>query len=135
MEAAAPEEYEFLIQREVVRDENITVENTMKQVLYWIGFQVASSQQALIEDAFSLFNDVVMLAENYISTMASNLGSRTQANGRINFGTRRIKYIKAFTHCVQYFYRISGLLSIVSLSEVTFKPQLYGASMRGDIRK
>ena len=41
MEAAAPKEvpgeYEFLIQGEVVRDE-IMVENTMKQVLYWICF-------------------------------------------------------------------------------------------------
>ena len=36
-----PEEYEFLIQGQVVRDENITVENTMKQVLYLIGIQVA----------------------------------------------------------------------------------------------
>ena len=44
MEAAAPEEgpeeYEFLIQGEVTRYEKITVENKMKQVLYWIGFQV-----------------------------------------------------------------------------------------------
>ena len=47
MEVAAPEEgpeeYEFFIQGEVVRNENITVENTMKQVLYWIYFRVASS--------------------------------------------------------------------------------------------
>ena len=46
MEAATPnevpEEYEFLIQGEVVGNE-MTVENKMKQVLYWIGFQVASS--------------------------------------------------------------------------------------------
>ena len=65
MEAAEPDEgyedYEFLIQGEVVRNENITVENTMKQVLYWIGFRVSSSQQALIEYAFSSFNDVRML--------------------------------------------------------------------------
>ena len=64
MESAAPEEdpeeYEFLIQGEVVRDE-ITVENTMKQVLYWIAFRVSSSQQALIEDAFFPFNYVKML--------------------------------------------------------------------------
>ena len=42
MEAAAPdegpEEYEILIQEEVVRNENITVEKTMKKVLNWIGF-------------------------------------------------------------------------------------------------
>ena len=67
MEAAAPDEgpeqYEFLIQGEVVRNENITVENTIKQVLYWIGFLVSSSQQAFIEDTFGLFNDVRMLTE------------------------------------------------------------------------
>ena len=52
MEAAEPDEgpkeYEFLIQGEDVRNENITVGNTTKQLLYWIGFRVASSQQALI---------------------------------------------------------------------------------------
>ena len=53
----------------------------------------------------------------------------------MNFGTRRIKYIKAFTHWVQDFYRISGISSIVGLSEVTFKPQLDRASKRADIRK
>ena len=67
--------------------------------------------------------------------MDSNFSSRTQANGRMNFGTRRIKYIKAFTHWVQDFYRISGLPSIVGLSEVAFKPQLDRASTRSDIRK
>ena len=42
MEAAAPyggpREYEFLIQGKVLRNENITVENKIAQVLYWIGF-------------------------------------------------------------------------------------------------
>ena len=76
-----------------------------------------------------------MLTEKYISTMASNFSSRTQANGRMNFGTRRIKYIKAFTHWVQDFYRISDLPSIVRLSEVTFKPQLDRAYTRADISK
>ena len=63
----------------------------MKQVLYWIGFQVASSHKALIEDAFDSFNDVRMIMEKEISTMASNLISCTQAIGRMNFGNRRIK--------------------------------------------
>ena len=139
MEAAAPEEgpeeYELFIQIEVERDEKITVENTMKQVLYWIGFRVASSQQVFIEDAFGLFNDVRMLTENDISRMASNFSSRTRANGRMNSGTRRMKYIKSFTHWVQYFYRVSGLPSIVGLSKVTLKPQLYRASAGGNISK
>ena len=102
MEAAepeeGPEEYEFLIQGEFVRDENITVENTTKQVLYCIGFRVESSKQALIEDAFVFFNNVIMTTEKDISTMASNFSICTKANGRMNFGIRRIKDIKAFTH-------------------------------------
>ena len=67
--------------------------------------------------------------------MASNFSSSTQDNRIMNFGTRRIKYIKAFTHLVQDFHRISGLPSIFGLYEVTFKPQLNRASMRDDIRK
>ena len=102
MEAAAseegPEEYGFLIQGEFIINDNITVENTMKPVLYWIGLRVASSQQALVEDAFGSFNHLRMLTKKYISTMASNYSNRTQANVRMNFGTTRIKYIKAFTH-------------------------------------
>ena len=43
MQAEAPEEYKFLIHKEVVSDENTTLENTKKQVLYWIGFRVTSS--------------------------------------------------------------------------------------------
>ena len=58
-----PEEYELLIQGEVVRDENSMVENTMKPVLCWFGFRVASSQKALIEDAFGSFNNVRILTE------------------------------------------------------------------------
>ena len=42
------------------------VENKMKQVLYWIGFRVASSQQALVEGAFGSFKDVRMLMEKEI---------------------------------------------------------------------
>ena len=76
-----------------------------------------------------------MLTEKDIRTMASKFSSRTQANGRMNFGTRQIKDLKAFTHWVQYLYHVSGLPSIVGLSEVTFKPQLDRASARADIMK
>ena len=107
----------------------------MKQVLYWIGFQVSSQQQELIEYAFGAFNNLIMLTEKDISTIASNSSSRTLANGRIIFGTRQIKYIKSFTHWVQDFYRISVLPSIVGLSQVTFKAQLERASTRSDISK
>ena len=87
MKSRTPEEYELLIHEEIVSDKNIIVENTMKQVLYWIGFRVAASQQALIEDTFDLFIDVRMITKKYIRTMDSNLSSCTQTNGRMNYGT------------------------------------------------
>ena len=65
----------------------------MKQVLYCIGFRVASQQQALIEYAFGSFDDVKMLTEKDMSMMASNFSSHTVAYGRMDFGTRRIIYI------------------------------------------
>ena len=114
---------------------NITVENTMKKVLYWTGFRPASSQKALVEEAFGSFKNVRIPAEKDISTMASNFSSLTQANGRMNFDTRQIKNIKAFTHWVQDFYRIPGLPLIVGLSEVTLNPQLDRESTRDDIQK
>ena len=118
MHAAVPKEYEFLIHKELVADENITVENTIKQVWYWISFRVAASHKEVIEDAFDLFNNVIMLMEKYISTMASYFSSPYQTNGRKNCGIRRIKYIIVFTNWVQDFYRVSGLPSIVGLSDV-----------------
>ena len=53
----------------------------------------------------------------------------------MNFLTRRIKNIKSFTHWVHDLYCISGLPSIVGLSEVTSKPQMDRASTRADIMK
>ena len=107
----------------------------MKQVLFWIGFQLSSSQQALIEHTFGSFNDVKILTEKDMRTIASNLSSHNQYNGRMSFGNRRIKYKRAFNHWVQDFYCTSGLPPIFGLSEVTFKPQLYRASTRADMRK
>ena len=63
----------------------------MKQVLYWIGYRVAASQKALIDDAFGLFNGGRVLMEKDINTMASNFSSRTQTNGSMNVGTGKIK--------------------------------------------
>ena len=135
MQAAAPKEYELLIHKYVVAEENITVDNTKRQVLYWISSQVSASQQALIEDIFGFFNDVRVLTEKDMRTMASNFSFRTQTNGRMNCFTRRIKYIKAFSHWVQDFYRVSGLPSIVGLYEVKSKPYLDKALTRAGIKK
>ena len=76
-----------------------------------------------------------VLTEKDISTMATNFSGRTGANSRMYFGARWIKYLKAFTHWIQDFYRTSGLPTIVGLSAIVFKSQLDRAAARSDIRK
>ena len=119
-----PQSYVFLNGGKLVTDVNITVEDAIKQVLHWIGLRTEDSHNALVEDAFGSYNDVKILTEKYISTMATNFSGRTGANGRMYFGTRRIKYLKAFTRWIRDLYRTSGLPTIVGLSAIVFKSQL-----------
>ena len=93
-----PQTYTFLNGGQLVTDFNITVEYVIKQVLNWIGFRTEDAHNALVDDAFGSYDDVKVLTEKDISTMATNFSGRAGATGRMYFGTRRIKYLKAFTH-------------------------------------
>ena len=95
-----PQTYTFLNGGQLVIDVNITVEDAIKQVLHWIGFRTEDARNALVDDDFGLYDDVKLLTEKEISTMATNFSGRTGATGRMYFGTRRIKYLKAFTHWI-----------------------------------
>ena len=119
-----PQTHTFLNGGQLVTDVNITVEDAIKQVLHWIGFRTEDARNALVDDDFGSYNNVKVLTEKYISTMATNFSGRTGANGRMYFGTRRIKYLKVFTDWIRDFYRISGLPTIVGLSAIIFKSQL-----------
>ena len=118
----------------VVEDE-ITEENSLRQVLHWIGFRTAAQKQALVNDCFTSWIDLRMLSEKDASTMEKSFSSRTNADGRLIFGTTRTKYIKAVIHWIQDFYRVSDVPSIIGLSEITFKTQLQRALTRSMIRK
>ena len=119
-----PQAYVFLNGGQLVTDINITVEYAIRQVLHWIGFRTEDARNALVDNAFGSYDDVEVLTEKEISTMATNFSGRTGANSRMYFGARRIKYLKAFTHWIQDFYRTSGLPTIVILSVIVFKSQL-----------
>ena len=95
-----PQTYTFLNDRQLVTDVNITVEDAIKQVLHWIGFRTEDARNALVDDAFGSYDDVKVLTEKDISTMVTNFSGRTGATGRMYFGTRRIKYLKVFTHWI-----------------------------------
>ena len=95
-----PQAYTFLNGGQLVTDVNITVENAIKKVLHWIGFHTEDAQNVLVDDAFGSYDDVKVLTEKDISTMATNFSGRIGATGRMYFGTRRIKYLKVFTHWI-----------------------------------
>ena len=115
--------------------EDITDENTILQLLHWIGFRTENLRGSIVDDAFESFDDLKLLTEKDISSMAGGFASRTVQDGRINFGLRRTKLTKALVHWVQDFYRVSETPSITGLNEVTFKGQLERALARAEIRK
>ena len=126
---------EYLLGAQVVTNPNLTEEETIRQVLHWIAFRTDVNKDAIVNDGLESFSDVKVMTEKDISTMATSFASRTALNGRMHFGTRRIKYLKAFTHWIRDFYRVSGIPSIDGLSEEIFKPQLDRAAARAVVRK
>jgi hypothetical protein len=113
--------------------DGITEDDSLEQILHWIGFVGAAQKNALIDDAFGSFDDLKVLTEKDVSTMATSFAGRPAAS-RIFFGTRKTKSIKAIVHWVQDFYRVSMVPSIVGLDEVMFKAQLERALNRATVR-
>lgn len=129
-----PQAYVHIIGDAVV-EEGISQSDTLRQILHWIGFRTDVLKDALTQDAFESFGVLKVLTEKDITAMSSDFANRTQANGRFYFGTLRTKRLKALTHWVQDFYRVSSDPSIVGLSEVLFKSELERALARHEIRK
>ena len=109
--------------------------NTMTQILYWIGFTSNVQRTNIMADSMNSFDDVRFLAEKDINSMASEYSSRTQLEGKIHFGIRRTKLLKALVHWIQDFYRVSETPNIDGLTQDTFKDALQIALARADIRK
>ena len=104
------------------------------QVLLWIGF---TEQQVayLVEDSFSSFEDVRDLETKDIRDLADSYQKRTQQNGRIVFGMRRIKRLQHLIYWAQDFYRCSLKPSIEGLTRDEFFRQLHRANERNNVRK
>ena len=114
---------------------NLSEEAVIKQVLHWIGFRSESNKNAIVDDGLQSFNDVKTMSEEDIKAMATSFANRSAVNGRMFLGTRRTKYLKAFSHWIRDFYRTSSVPSIVGLSEETFKYQMDRAAARDIVRK
>lgn len=128
-------DYEFIDGANDLIEDWIDEPNSIAQIAYWIGFIIEGQRDSILEDAFESFTDARLLSVKDIDSMASAFANRTQQAGRIIFGTRRTKLLKAFSHWVDDFYRVSSVPSIVGLSEVSFKFQLHRALARDEVRK
>ena len=126
--------YVFLLGDDEV-GEGIIEEDSLLQILHWIGFCTTAHRQSMVTDSFTSWEDLKMLAQEDADTMSKTFASRSQTNGRIIFGTNRTKYVKATIHWIQDFYRVSDDLLIVGLRERTFKSELQRALSRAIIRK
>ena len=72
------------------------------QALQWIGFGNQAHRDSICEEAgFESLDDFVVLSEKDIREMADGYEKRTQAQGRIPFGLRRIKLLIGVMHWVQ----------------------------------
>ena len=76
-----------------------------------------------------------MFIDTDILDLSTDFSIKTQDNGKIHFGMRRTKRMKAILHWVQDFYRISGYPTIVDMNEVMFIEQLDTTLYRSDTRK
>ena len=114
--------------------EGTTENNTMIQILWWIGFRQNAQTTLIYDDGVDGWESIRMLSIDDVDAMAKTFASRTAGNGRIIFGTNRTKWLKAVVHWVQDFDRVSETPTIVGLDEPGFKASLRTAESRDKIR-
>ena len=132
---APPAPHVFVTGRNQTIADGITEEDSILQMLHWIGFRTAAQRNRVRNDAFPSFEDIVMITDKDIDTMSTTFSGLTQATGRIMFGTSRTKYLKATIHWVEDFYRVSEIPTIVGMDEYSFKNELQRSLAREKIRK
>ena len=115
--------------------QGINANDSLIQILHWIGFRTAAQQAAIVADCFDSFDSLQMLSEKDVHQMSTDFSGRTVANGKIIFGTNRTKFLKAVAHWVRDFNRVSESPTIVGLNESSFKSALQRSLARTSIRK
>ena len=114
--------------------DGITEDDTMIQILWWIGFRNAGQTTLIIDDGVDSWDNIRMLSSDDIDAMSKTFMSRTATNGRIIFGTNRTKWLKALIHWTQDFFRVSEVPTVEGLDEIGFKAALRTAESRDKIR-
>ena len=103
----------------------ISDQDTMIQILWWIGFRTAGQSTHIYDDGVDSWESIQMVSLDDIDAMAKTFMARTTSSGsKIIFGTNRTKGLKALIHWTQDFYRVYDVPTIKDLDEITFKAAL-----------
>ena len=107
------------------------------QALQWIGFGNQAHRDSICEEAgFESLEEFVGLREKDIREMADGYEKRTQAQGRIPFGLRRIKLLIGVMHWVQDQDRCYRNASTGSIADANkFREIIDISTQRAGLRK
>ena len=100
----------------------ISERNSVRQIFHWIGFRGQQNINVIVDDAFSGFYDIRVFTEKDINNMPSGFALRTQADGRILFGMRRTKLLKALIHWNEDFFRVFSFHPLLGLPQIFLRP-------------
>lgn len=111
--------------------------NEVDRALEWIGFATANDRNSIREEGgLETLSDFIDLTEKDLKDMANSFAKRTAAQGRINFGMRRIKLILGIMHWVQDKDRCSRGASVVGIADAdSFKAELQVSIKRAALRQ
>jgi uncharacterized hydantoinase/oxoprolinase family protein len=101
-------------------------EDTISQTLNWIGFVRDADRDRIMVDSLDTYTDIKMLSEKDVTAMAEDYQRRPAAE-RIVFGARRTKFMKALTHWIHDFYRVSETPTVNDMNQQDFRDQLLRA--------
>jgi hypothetical protein len=112
------------------------IDPDIELILEYCGFEGVPGRLNISIDGFGSFDDILSLTEKDIGDLAKGFAGRTVANGRIVFGLRRTKYLKATIHWCRDFRRISRAPSLDDIEDRDeFREAITVAEQRAQLRK
>ena len=101
--------------------------------LEWIGFTDLGQRTRITYDAFQCFANVLTLNKKDVLELSTSFSRQTVANGKIDFGIRRMKKLIHFLHWVQDDARTLYTATTNGYVQATLLRALAGARERADV--
>jgi hypothetical protein len=121
--------------RERVANEE-DIDDDINTILRYCGLAAANARTSIAQDGFESFEDIMSRSEKDVSSLAKGFVERTVASGKIVFGLRQTKLLRATIHWAQDFRRINRAPTLDGIGAMPdFKAAIETAKQRAQIRK